>query len=50
MKFKLGNGEEKEFKVLPHQYTVILDGNVGELTFKGYKYLNFYITKINENQ
>lgn len=49
MKFKLENGEEKEFEVLPDQYAVILEGNIGELTFKGDKYLSFYIIKINGN-
>ncbi|MEJ8555020.1 DUF2500 domain-containing protein [Tepidibacter sp. Z1-5] len=50
MKFKLENGEEKEFEVLPEQYAVILEGNIGELTFKGDKYLSFYITNINVNR
>ncbi|WP_187296369.1 hypothetical protein [Tepidibacter mesophilus] len=44
MKFKLGNGEEKEFEVLPKQYAVILESNIGELTFKGDKYLGIILS------
>ncbi|WP_408648333.1 hypothetical protein [Tepidibacter aestuarii] len=38
-----------EFQVKPEDYAIILEGNIGRLTFKGNRYIKFYIEKIKED-
>ncbi len=47
--FKLENGEEIEFLVKLKEYAIILEGNIGKLTFKGNRYIKFYLEKISED-
>lgn len=39
--FQIGNGERREFAVKGKEYGMLVEGDVGRLTFRGIRYLGF---------
>ncbi|MFZ5966860.1 MAG: DUF2500 family protein [Bacillota bacterium] len=50
LEFQFDDGEIKRFYVSPIEWAVILEENIGELSFRGNKYVGFYILQVSEKE